>query len=80
MTVLPCDLPEREKLTAERETFLDRVSDRVLYLWHTMAVRSSLEWVWLAEAMEPFTKMAERLKYRAEVSRGRLKWPPDLVS
>lgn len=39
-----------------------------------------MEWVWLAEATEPFTKIPDMLKYRAVVSRGRLKLPPDKES
>jgi hypothetical protein len=39
-----------------------------------------LEWVWLAESTDPFTKIPERLKYRAAVSRGRVKELPDAVS
>lgn len=61
-TGLSCDLPERVKVTIDSDIFLERVSAKVLNFWDTIAVRTSVDWVWLAEAMDPFTKIPDRLK------------------
>lgn len=42
-----------EKLAEVMETFLARVSAKALYFLATMAVRISLEGVWLAPEMDP---------------------------
>ena len=59
--VLP-DLAERVKLTADQETFLAKVTAKVLNFCDTTAVRTSLEGVWLALDMDILVNTSDRLK------------------